>query len=78
MTTPQSEEGRPDNGTTSNDTDASMIHGQGRYAATNKWRLDHERRAARAAVDPHYFDMMPRGVRERAQQIQAALQAGAA
>lgn len=45
-------------------------------SSTDKWRRDHERRAARAAVDPHYFDMMPRGVRERAQQIRAARVAG--
>lgn len=40
-------------------------------SSTDKWKTDWERRAQRAAVDPRYFDMMPRGVRERAKQLQA-------
>lgn len=78
MTTPVCEDGRPQPRAAANDTDASMVHGEDRYAATDKWRRDHERRAARAAVDDHFYQMMPRGVRERAQQIRAAAQAGAA
>lgn len=41
--------------------------------STDKWRRDHERRAARAAVDPRYYGMMPRGVRLRANMIRAGL-----
>ncbi|ETZ31183.1 hypothetical protein [Mycobacterium intracellulare] len=43
--------------------------------STDKWRRDHERRAARAAVDPRYYGMMPRGVRLRANMIRAGLSA---
>lgn len=42
-------------------------------STTDKWRADHERRAARAAVDQQYFDMMPRGVQLRANMIRAGL-----
>ena len=38
----------------------------GKITALDKWRADHERRVQRAAIDPDYFDMCPRGVRERA------------
>ncbi|ARV82056.1 hypothetical protein LFT51_12795 [Mycobacterium intracellulare subsp. chimaera] len=45
------------------------------WSSTDKWRRDHERRAARAAVDPRYYDMMPLGVRLRANMIRAQLSA---
>lgn len=54
-----------------NDTDSADVA----IDPTDKWRRDHERRAARAAVDPHYFDMMPRGVKLRANMIRAELPA---
>lgn len=42
-------------------------------SSTDKWRRDHERRAARAAVDQRYYGMMPPGVRLRANQIRIRL-----
>ncbi|ASL08450.1 hypothetical protein MYCODSM44623_01700 [Mycobacterium intracellulare subsp. chimaera] len=75
MTTPICEDGRPEPGTAANDTDKSMLHGEDRYGATDKWRADHERRAARAAVDQLYYDMMPIGVRLRANMIRDGLSA---
>ncbi|TAM68305.1 MAG: hypothetical protein EPN51_11970 [Mycobacterium sp.] len=60
--------------TTLNDTDTPIIAGD----TTNKWIADFERRAIRASVDPHYADMMPLGVRLRANMIRARLTGGAA
>lgn len=74
MTTHTCEDGRPEPGTAVNDTDTASLA----VDPTDKWRLDHERRARRAAIDEHHYDMCPRGVRERAQQIRAATRAGAA